>query len=501
MLPGMACARGIGLAAVLVWALGPGAASGQDVPRLPGERLAARAVTIRYTTGAAPLFVFQAEGIGLGESQSISLTVESSAPTQLRLYLIPKQGLARFRYVVLTRQRPVARLTLPLSTFDPDPQVARGEVPPGGALLAIDVPGFMRGRLENALRFGPCAAANVAAPMPPDQTPPGPSAEPDFDRALGAWLGKIAGGRLGMANEGKLEPAWDQLEVLARGLAPDTWGFGPDDDTTLMVSNLLLLAAKGSDFRAADVLDSWRGPALSGEYLWKTERRSLAEHARGVAAAECGRGPLGDSICARIRCDVWGLVSPGDAARARALAGRDAPCSNSGTGLQSGLFAATAAALAYRARSVRELLERALEHSGQPGSEHSRLLRQCLEWHKTKLPLREARERIRRECFEPIRMRDPANAWAYALPNDGLVALALLYGEGDFARTLALAAALGWDTDCNAATAGCWLGAMLGARRLPASFTAPLHDRLRVAIAGREHWSIARLAALTLELR
>ena len=487
------------MASLLGALLATGGAAGQEVPRLPGDRLATRAVSIRYVTGNEPLFVFQAEGIGLTSAQSVELTVSSSAPTQLRLYLIPRTGTARFRYVVLTSARPSAHLKLPLDAFDPDPQVERGEIPEGGALLAIDVPGFMRGRLENTLRFGPCRIMAGGAPFPEEQVAPGPTDEPDHDRVLGGWLGKAAGGRLGMAGEGRLEPAWDQLPALERGLDAQTWGFGPDDDTTLMVSSLLLLREKGAAFGSRDVSESWRGPTLSQVYLWKTERRSLAEFARGVPAAECGRGPLGDSICARIRADIWGLVSPRNPARALELAGRDAPCSNSGVGVRSGLFAAAAASLAFREKTPRALLEAALGASAEPGGEHARVLRDCLAWHAAGVPLRASYARIRDRVFEPILRRDPTNAWAYALPNDALVALALLHGEGDFARTLALAAALGWDSDCNAATAGCWLGVMLGARRLPAAFTVPLHDRLRVAIAGKEHWSLARLATLTLE--
>lgn len=50
--------------------------------------------------------------------------------------------------------------------------------------------------------------------------------------------------------------------------------------------------------------------------------------------------------------------------------------------------------------------------------------------------------------------------------NGALVLLALLYGEGDFYRTLQYAMALGYDADCNAATAGAVLGARLGFRHV-----------------------------------
>ena len=50
--------------------------------------------------------------------------------------------------------------------------------------------------------------------------------------------------------------------------------------------------------------------------------------------------------------------------------------------------------------------------------------------------------------------------------NGALVLLALLYGEGDFYKTLQYAMALGYDADCNAATAGAVVGMRLGHRRI-----------------------------------
>ena len=52
--------------------------------------------------------------------------------------------------------------------------------------------------------------------------------------------------------------------------------------------------------------------------------------------------------------------------------------------------------------------------------------------------------------------------------NGALVLLALLYGEDDLYKTLQYAMALGYDADCNAATAGAVLGTRLGFRHLAA---------------------------------
>jgi hypothetical protein len=61
--------------------------------------------------------------------------------------------------------------------------------------------------------------------------------------------------------------------------------------------------------------------------------------------------------------------------------------------------------------------------------------------------------------------------------NGALVLLALLYGEGDFYKTLQYAMALGYDADCNAATAGAVLGTRLGFRHLAALPQSKMPDR------------------------
>ena len=46
----------------------------------------------------------------------------------------------------------------------------------------------------------------------------------------------------------------------------------------------------------------------------------------------------------------------------------------------------------------------------------------------------------------------------HVVPNHALMAMSLLYGDGDFGRTLAIVTTAGWDTDCNAGNIGCLMG-------------------------------------------
>ena len=62
--------------------------------------------------------------------------------------------------------------------------------------------------------------------------------------------------------------------------------------------------------------------------------------------------------------------------------------------------------------------------------------------------------------------------------NVAFVVLGLLYGEGDFGKSLILANNCGEDTDCTCATLGALLGIMNGASKLPKKWTDPLNDKI-----------------------
>jgi hypothetical protein len=63
--------------------------------------------------------------------------------------------------------------------------------------------------------------------------------------------------------------------------------------------------------------------------------------------------------------------------------------------------------------------------------------------------------------------------------NGAYVALALLYGDGDFARTLEIATRSGQDSDCNPSSAGGILGVRLGYDRIPEVWSRAFRTTIR----------------------
>ena len=91
-------------------------------------------------------------------------------------------------------------------------------------------------------------------------------------------------------------------------------------------------------------------------------------------------------------------------------------------------------------------------------------------------------------------------SFVHTVNNAAVVAASLLWGEGDYTRTVGLAVQGGWDTDCNGATAGSVFGAMHGTKALPGNWVEPLNDLVRSAVFGFDNSRISDLAERTLKL-
>ena len=72
-----------------------------------------------------------------------------------------------------------------------------------------------------------------------------------------------------------------------------------------------------------------------------------------------------------------------------------------------------------------------------------------------------------RNTLAEMSLADPELGWFQAPANIGYTVIGLLYGGGDFKKTLLIACNCGDDTDCTCATAGALLGIMHGTAIIP----------------------------------
>lgn len=90
--------------------------------------------------------------------------------------------------------------------------------------------------------------------------------------------------------------------------------------------------------------------------------------------------------------------------------------------------------------------------------------------------------------------------WCHTISNAMLVAVGILFGEGDLQKSICPIVQAGFDTDCNGATIGSVIGMMNGAASIPEKWTAPLCGMLRTGVAGYNLVAISDLADETMRL-
>ena len=89
--------------------------------------------------------------------------------------------------------------------------------------------------------------------------------------------------------------------------------------------------------------------------------------------------------------------------------------------------------------------------------------------------------------------------WCHTISNAEIVSAALLYGGGDYSRSICMAVEVGFDTDCNGATVGSILGMRNGIQAIDPVWLAPIHGKLKTTIFGVELVEIDALVEKTMK--
>ncbi len=334
------------------------------------------------------------------------------------------------------------------------------------------------------------------------------------DKTLGAWLGRICGCMLGKPLEGwdhgkiadlmevcDLEQLDDYLPECPennRGVAlPEgspvlrgniTHGVR-DDDIDYTVVGLRILEEHGRQFEPRHVAEFWLAH-LPYHRTYTAERVAYRNFVNGIWPPESARhrNPYREWIGAQIRADAFGYACPGRPEEAAGLAFRDACISHTKNGIYGEMWVAAMLAAAFACDDAIKAIEISLTEIPRE-SRLSEALREVLGWHADGLSAEDALEGIIESYghYHPV----------HTINNAAIVARALLWGEMDFSRTIGLAVQAGLDTDCNGATAGSVIGALLGADAIPEHWVEPLNDRVETAVFGEGERAITELAERT----
>lgn len=336
------------------------------------------------------------------------------------------------------------------------------------------------------------------------------------DRIAGAWLGRCAGCLLGKPLEGALSPRLRQLlEHFGYEEIPDyIWrlpglteedctGFGwnnpwwyintdsfpGDDDTNYTVMAMALVKKKGINFTPSDMADFWLEniPILR---TFSAERVAYRNFTANIEPPDSAvfRNPYREWIGAQIRADFFGYIALGQPELAAELAWRDASISHVKNGIYGAMWVAAMLAVAFNETDVRRIIEIGLSEI----PEKSRLFEavtEILNRHAANASFTEILQYIHQRWDETRR-----HHWCHVISNAQIVAMGLLYGEGDYEKAITRTVLCCFDTDCNGATVGSIMGMMLGAKALPEKWTGVMNDTIHTDLPGYQITNISKLA-------
>lgn len=340
------------------------------------------------------------------------------------------------------------------------------------------------------------------------------------DRILGAWQGRIAGCILGAVVEGKprsyidrylatagleeltdffprLDPvpdwadaSWLRSERIEQSVVGQITYAIRDDDIDYTILGLHYVEKFGPDFTEDDVADEWL-LLLPYAQIFTAERVAYRNLVNGIRPPDCARhrNPYREWIGAQIRADAFGYLNAGDPEGAAKMAYRDASISHTRNGIYGEMWSAAMVASAFGTDSPREAIEAGLSEI-PANSRLAEAGRKVLAWSR-EFPTWEA-------CWERASQDYGGLHWVHTINNAVWVMIGLLYGAGEFGRSIAIAVRCGNDTDCNGATAGSVMGAILGSRQIPQNWTAPFNNTVRSFVIGFDNSRITDLADRTL---
>lgn len=284
------------------------------------------------------------------------------------------------------------------------------------------------------------------------------------DSVYGCWIGKNIGGTIGTPYEGRRE------ELDVKGFVTEAGAPLPNDDLDLQLAWLYLVEKEGSRAVNCRTLgEYWMNLIMPhwNEYgLGKNNMR------RGIVPPMSGDydNDWKDSNGAWIRTEIWACLAPACPDLAAKFALEDARVDHgAGEGTYAAIFVAAMQSAAFAVKDVRRCIEVGL--ASIPAecrvADSVRTVLACYDEGRT---ARETRNVIL------ARNADIGDGWFEAPSNVAYTVLGLVYGEGDFKKSMLTAVNCGDDTDCTAATVGSTLGILYGAEAIPADWRAHVGD-------------------------
>lgn len=342
------------------------------------------------------------------------------------------------------------------------------------------------------------------------------------DKIHGAWLGRVCGCMLGKTIEGirtnELVSFLKQTNnypmhryiyrsdvneeivskynfgFMGRSYADEIDGMPIDDDTNYVILAQEIIETYGENFTPFDVARAWLKYQGKDAYC-TAERVAYRNFINGFYPPESAvyKNPYREWIGAQIRGDYFGYINPGNPERAAEMAWRDASISHVKNGIYGEMFVAAMIAIAATTDNIEQIILGGIAQIPYT----SRLYKAI-----TSILDAFCSGVSQKKCFDMIHNQYDeytVHGWCHTIPNAMIVTAALLYGGGDYGKSICLAVETAFDTDCNGATVGSVLGMAKGIRAIPEYWKKPINDTLNTSIFGVGRVKISDRVKMTMK--
>lgn len=296
------------------------------------------------------------------------------------------------------------------------------------------------------------------------------------DKVYACWVGKNIGGTMGTPFEGQR-----QINNIT-GFTTPPGVVLPNDDLDLQLVWLHALEQCGPNAISANLLGEYWISYITPH--WNEYGIGKSNLKRGVPAPMSGDydNDWCNSNGAWIRSEIWATTAPAMPHVAAKYAMEDAKVDHgAGEGTFAAAFVAALQSAAFVICDLRKCIEIGLAAIPDE-SRMAKSIRFVLECYDKGMSWVDARNAVQQLNA------DIGDGWFEAPSNVTYAAIGLLWGEGDFKKSMTTAINCGDDTDCTGATVGATMGILYGTAGIPKDWSQYIGDDIvTISLAKGNH--------------
>lgn len=307
------------------------------------------------------------------------------------------------------------------------------------------------------------------------------SVEEYQEKVYASWLGQIIGNIYGLPHENAYidEPGPDKFPYgypdWQLNYMKEVNGAFSDDDTDFEYIYLMTMEDKGIEPTYADITERWLYHVR--DRVWLANRAALAFMHYGYTPPVTGFkeiNPHWFQIDPQLINEIWAVTAPGMVKYAADKSEWAARITNDGWGVEPTIHYGAMYSAAFFESDINKLIDIGVKALPSDSRFIGTINDMKLLYNKHPNDWQKARAEMYDKYYrdEPLETKTIWNANL----NGAAGILALLYGQGDFQKTLDMSCAMGFDADNQAATMSGLLGIANGLESLPKELLIPLPD-------------------------